>query len=112
MTTTPTRLPLNASGSEVKRLRSRTREHSIAADAAIRDEKEMYTNVESGNNDRVDRVSPGRRSWRSDRRPHGGRLERFLAARVQICEKSLQRSSTGGSSRPDGFDSWVLTNRS
>ena len=64
--------------------------HSVAAAAAIRDEEELYSDTKSGNDDRVDSVNPARGSWRSARRPHGGRLERFLATRVQICDKSPQ----------------------
>ena len=98
---------LNASGLAAKCLRPRIRKHSVAAAAVIRDEEELYSDMKSGNDDRVDSVSPARGSWRSARRPHGGRLERFPANRVQICDTSPQWSSTGGSSRPDGFDSWA-----
>ena len=39
--------------------------HSVAAAAAIRDEEELYSDTKSGNDDRVDSISPARGSWRS-----------------------------------------------
>ena len=71
-------------------------------------EEEFYFDLESGNDDEVDRVSPARGSWRSSQQPHGGSIEIFLTTRVQICDKSLQWSSTGGSLQPGGFDSRTL----
>ena len=109
VTTTPTRLCFMqcASDSASKHLCFRTREHSVAAAAAIRDEEELYSDVESGNDDRVDRVNPARESWRSAQRLHGGSRDFSPQPRVQVCGKSLQWSSTVGSLRPDGFDSWA-----
>ena len=71
-------------------------------------EEEFYFDLEPGNDDQVDIVSPARGSLQSSPQPHGGSIEIFFTTRVQICDKSLQWSSTGGSLRPGGFDLWSL----